>query len=237
MARETPATSSTRRSRARSRSESKKAVTPISLALETRGPGLNAILLLVAIATIVWVRMLPLSLGGLDLFAGDAAMSTLRGELERTLEPGLSGQELDAAVDRQMPRWLEQHRQEFDQLRKEFIVEYRGHFLYPGEDGRQHVLLGDLDSYHWLRMAHNYLVKGTSCDEVLSNGECRDTLANAPVGRRNIYYQSAHIAAIVLLHRLIMLFKPHYPLAATSFLVPVIVGAPGLFLHLQSGWS
>ncbi len=243
MAREIPATSSTRRGRARSRSESEKAVIPTSPALETRGPGLNAILLLVAIATIVWVRMLPLSLGGLDLFAGDAAMSTLRGELERTLEPGLSGQELDAAVDRQMPRWLEQHRQEFDQLRKEFIVEYRGHFLYPGEDGRQHALLGDLDSYHWLRMAHNYLVKGTSCDEVLSNGECRDTLANAPVGRRNIYYQSAHIAAIVLLHRLITLVKPHYPLAATSFLVPVIVGASGAIpafaigLELGGAWS
>ena len=61
------------------------------------------------------------------------------------------------------------------------------------------------------------------------DGQCRDTYANAPVGRRNVYNRSLHIAAIVALHRLITWFKPAYPLEASSFLVPVIVGVLGVF--------
>ncbi|MBV8359751.1 MAG: hypothetical protein JO189_17715, partial [Deltaproteobacteria bacterium] len=69
---------------------------------------------------------------------------------------------------------------------------------------------------------------GTTCDAIIG-GQCRDTYANAPVGRRNVYNRSPHIVAIVALHRLITFFKPSYPLDASSFLIPVIIGVLGIF--------
>jgi oligosaccharyl transferase STT3 subunit len=97
---------------------------------------------------------------------------------------------------------------------------------YRGEDGRERVYLGDFDSYLWLRHARNYLRTGTTCDAVVA-GECRDTYALAPVGMRMHYARSLHIAAIAWLHRLIRTFQPAYPLPASAFWVPVLVGAVG----------
>jgi len=97
---------------------------------------------------------------------------------------------------------------------------------YRAEDGRERVYLGDFDSYLWLRHARNYLRTGTTCDAVIA-GECRDAYTLAPVGMRMHYARSLHIAAIAWLHRLIRTVQPEYPLPASAFWVPVLVGAVG----------
>jgi asparagine N-glycosylation enzyme membrane subunit Stt3 len=96
-------------------------------------------------------------------------------------------------------------------------------FRYRGPDAREHVYLGDYDSYFWLRQARSYLRSGTVCDAVV-DGECRDAHGGAPVGRLMPYDRSLHVAAIVALHRLVTVFSPAYPLDATAFWVPVLVG-------------
>ena len=107
---------------------------------------------------------------------------------------------------------------------------------YTGEDGHEHVYLGDYDSYVWLRNARNYLRTGTTCDAVV-NGECRDLYGNAPVGSQMRYGRSLHIVAIVAVHRVLSLFRPGYPLAASAFWVPVIVGAFGALSAMAIGWQ
>jgi hypothetical protein len=106
---------------------------------------------------------------------------------------------------------------------------------YRGEDGREHVYLGDYDSYVWVRHARNYLRSGTTCDATVA-GTCRDTYANAPVGRPMLYGRSLHIVAIVALHRAISAFVPGYPLLATAFWVPVAVGLLGVPPAFGIGW-
>jgi oligosaccharyl transferase STT3 subunit len=98
---------------------------------------------------------------------------------------------------------------------------------YRGEDGGEHVYLGDVDSYLWLRQARNYLRTGTTCDEVVGE-ECRDVYANAPVGRRMPYAGSLHVGAVVWLHRVIRAIRPNYPLPASAYWVPVLVGVLGV---------
>jgi hypothetical protein len=98
---------------------------------------------------------------------------------------------------------------------------------YRGEDGSEHVYLADYDAYLWVRHARNYLRTGSTCDATV-DGTCRDTLANAPVGRPMLYGRSLHIVAIVALHRAITAFVPGYPLHATAFWVPVVVGLLGV---------
>ena len=111
----------------------------------------------------------------------------------------------------------------------------RAQLRYPGADGRAHTYLGDYDSYLWLRHARRYLQAGTTCDAI-SQGVCRDTYGNAPVGRPSLYHRSLHIVAIVALHRMVTFFRPGYPLPASAFLVPVIVGALGAVPAFAIGW-
>jgi len=103
----------------------------------------------------------------------------------------------------------------------------RAELTFRGDDGREHVYLGDYDSYLWVREARNYLRSGTTCDAVVE-GRCRDTLTNAPVGADMRYARSLHVAAIVAMHRLIALLAPGYPLTSSAFWVPVVVGVLGV---------
>jgi len=94
---------------------------------------------------------------------------------------------------------------------------------FTGADGREHVYLGDHDGYLFVRHAQHLLRTGTACDAEV-DGECRDTLAPAPVGRRSRYHDSLHVWAIAGLHRLVRLVAPDYPITSTAFFVPVIGG-------------
>jgi hypothetical protein len=99
-------------------------------------------------------------------------------------------------------------------------------FRHRGTDGREHAYLGDYDSYLWVRHARNLLRTGSEC-EAIEDGECRDTLAHAPVGRRMRYTGSLHVAAVAGLHRVLDRLRPGYPLTATAYWVPVLAGALG----------
>jgi hypothetical protein len=100
-------------------------------------------------------------------------------------------------------------------------------WTHVGEDGRERVYLGDLDSYLWLRHARTLLRTGQACDAI-ADGECRDTYTNAPVGARTSYARSLHVAALAGLQRLISWLGSEQPLSATALLLPVIVGVAGV---------
>jgi len=103
----------------------------------------------------------------------------------------------------------------------------RAQLQYAGADGRRHVYLGDYDSYLWIRHARNVVKHGESCDRV-ERGTCMDALAAAPVGRPSPYARSLHVWAIAGLHRLITFAVPDYPLPASAYWLPVLVGVLGV---------
>jgi asparagine N-glycosylation enzyme membrane subunit Stt3 len=172
-----------------------------------------------------WIRLLPLwavSYRATDLAHAKAraqcvAASFITGE--RSPPSGVS--------ERQVDDWIGAHYDWFEHQRQAAATRLESDLTYAAEDGSRHVYLGDFDSYHWLRMARNYLRSGTTCDAG-AGPECRDTYANAPVGRTNVYARSLHIAAIVLVNDLATKFKAGYPLAGSAFLVPVVVGMAGV---------
>ena len=189
---------------------------------------LRWVLLIAGVALVAWIRLLPLSLG---VLTDQAALQAERREAQ-TIEAGLAAdmtpERRQSAITSGVNRWRKEHRAEFEAQREQNLRALRAELTYQDADGASHVFLGDFDSYHWLRMARNYLRTGTTCDAVVA-GQCRDTYANAPVGRAALYNRSLHIAAIVALHRLITFLKPAYPLEASSYLVPVLVGILGVF--------
>ncbi len=179
-----------------------------------------------AAALTAWIRLLPLSAGVLDDAARTEVLSSQSQIMAAGLPLNLPVADRGAEVSRRLEQW--QKGADFDAQVRQQAVLLKSQFSYQGDDGVQRIILGDMDSYHWLRMARNYLQTGTTCDTV-TGGQCRDTYANAPVGRQNVYNRSLHIAAIVAVHRLMTWFKPAYPLPASSYLVPVIAGVLGVF--------
>src|SRR5262245_38084809 len=114
-------------------------------------------------------------------------------------------------------------------------AEARDLLRHRGADGREHVYLGDYDSYLWVRHARNVIRTGTACDAVVA-GECRDTYANAPIGAPMHYGRSLHITAIVALHHVLERLVPGIPLTATAYWVPVVVGLLGVPPAVGIGW-
>src|SRR5262249_36363261 len=130
--------------------------------------GWTAVLLVAAaVIAVGWIRLRPLGLHGLD----DRAAAEVRDRLAGGGDPG------QAAVE----AWITQHPERFARKVAATRDRLAGPYTYRAEDGRDHVYLGDLDSYLWLRRARQYLRAGTTCDTV-AQGDCRDLHTLAPVG-------------------------------------------------------
>lgn len=186
-------------------------------------------------ALVLWIRVLPRSLASLDETAERVVRIQLRERMEAQGSSDASRAERDRTADALVDAWVAQHRAEFDAEVAATAQRLKSPYLFLGEDGKPHVYLGDYDSYLWLRHASTLLRTGSPCDAIV-NGDCRDTLTNAPVGASSIYARSLHVYAIARLHQLVTAFAPKYPLETTSFFVPVIVGCLGVLPAFFIGW-
>lgn len=182
-----------------------------------------AALLALAAAIVLWIRLLPLSLPGVPARAVSIVRSHVVARLDAERADVATPVGLRGAVD----AWIAAHPAEFSRDVAAKIDELSAGLQYEDTAGRRRPFLGDYDSYLWLRAARNYLRGGSVCDRV-SAGECRDTFTLAPVGTTMRYGRSLHTAAIVAVHRVATCVDPHYPLPASAYLVPVIVGALGV---------
>lgn len=191
-------------------------------------PAIHYGLLLVALVFVGWVRLLPLSLGGLGNDASRAILQAQSQQIAAQLPAGTTKSQAKRAIESGLARWRATHAKQFASERNQIVASLRSQLTYKGADGKRHVFLGGYDGYQWLRMARNYLRTGHTCDAFVK-GQCIDTYANAPVGRVNIYAHSLHIDAIIALDRVMTFLRPGYPLASASFLVPVIIGLLGVF--------
>lgn len=101
-------------------------------------------------------------------------------------------------------------------------------WTYVAEDGREHVYLGDLDSYLWLRHARTLLRTGDPCDAVV-DAACRDQHTGAPLGAVTSYARTLHVAAIAGMHRLLTAWSGRdAPLSVASSATTLLVALAGV---------
>lgn len=143
-------------------------------------------------------------------------------------------------LQKRLDDWILLHAHEFEIEKAQIAQRLKARLTYTAADDKEYIYLGDYDSYVWLRNARNYLRTGTTCD-TNDDGKCLDTYSLAPVGGEMQYNRSLHIVAIVGIHRFITFFSPDYPLSASAFLAPVVVGVlgvvPAFFLGCSLGGS
>ncbi|MGD9764210.1 MAG: STT3 domain-containing protein [Candidatus Binatia bacterium] len=190
----------------------------------------SAALLLLAAAIVLYVRLAPLSLSTVPV----QARMAVRGQL--AARPDVQAAASRAPADparmveyreRVIDQWIAAHSAQFERDVAAETDRLTAAVTYEDSAGRRWPLLGDYDSYAWLRAARNQLRHGTVCDAV-ADGQCRDMLTLAPHGTAMIYGRTPHVVVIAALHRIATWFDPHLPLPVTAFLVPVIVGVLGV---------
>ncbi|HEY1269716.1 MAG TPA: STT3 domain-containing protein [Candidatus Binatia bacterium] len=191
------------------------------------GNAVSLILALACVTLVIWIRSLPAFLPGADELAQKIVDRRVREQLSPDVMRQFPPERWMETVDAAAKEWMERNPAQVAAAEQKALAEIRSEMTFTAADGRSYTHLGDYDSYVWLRNARTYLSKGTTCDAIVG-GECRDTYGNAPVGYRMVYNRSLHIAAIVAVHRLITFFRPGYPLLASAFLVPIILGALGV---------
>jgi hypothetical protein len=195
--------------------------------LERETKTVSWILVLLCMALVIWLRLLPLALSVTDDIADGRVQQRLYERLAQEVQPDLSMPQRRAQLALRVTQWMTQQAAQLEAEGRAVSQRLQSQWRYTAADGREYVYLGDFDSYLWLRQARNVLRTGTACDAV-SAGECRDTYALAPVGTRMVYDRSLHTTTIVGLHKFMTLFRPHYPLPASAFLIPVLMGTLGV---------
>ncbi|MBV8359750.1 MAG: hypothetical protein JO189_17710 [Deltaproteobacteria bacterium] len=114
-------------------------------------------LIIAAAALVMWIRLLPLSPGILDDVATLVVWQRRASVVAASLPPEISARSRATELRRLLDQWRQHHLDEFNAERKQVAARLRSELSYAGADGVQHIILGDYDSYHWLRMARNYL--------------------------------------------------------------------------------
>lgn len=187
------------------------------LPLPGAGALAGAAALLAAALLVGWIRLVPL---GLPALAAQAR-ALARGEVARQLRDG--DPPAAAAVD----AWIAAHPDAFAATVAAQHDRLTRAVTYLDAAGRPQVLLGDYDSYAWLRGARALLRAGSECDAVVA-GQCRDTLTLAPVGTTMRYAGSPHTFSIAALHRALTAIDPSHPLPLSAYLIQVLIGMLGV---------
>ncbi len=187
-------------------------------------------LVLSCMILVLYIRMLPAALVVTDDWAANTIQQNIKGQVSAQVDaefPALPQQNRDDLIAKRTTEFTTLHKAEIVQAEQQISEQYKSYMRYTAEDGQQHTYLGDLDSYFWLRYTRNVLHHGNVCDKIV-NGVCIDDHILAPYGSPIGYNPSLHVFAILGLYKFITLFNGNYPLPATSFLVPVIVGMLGI---------
>jgi len=179
---------------------------------------------------VLYIRLLPAALPTTDDWAANTIQQNVRSQVAAQVDaefPALPQTNRDALVTKRTNDLIAANAAQFETTKQQISQQFKSYLRYTGDDGKEYTYLGDLDSYFWLRYTRNYLKSGVVCDTI-QDGKCWDNHILAPYGAQSSYDPSLHVFAIAWLYRIITPFHPNFPLPATSYLIPVIIGMLGV---------
>jgi hypothetical protein len=184
----------------------------------------TAALLAAAALLVLWIRLLPLGLPRVPDRAEALVRQRLAAERAVELPATVSAAERPGRTRQAVDAWVAAHPAEYARQVEVESERLGAQLRADGAGGRSYVLLGDLDSYFWLRQARARLCSGAECAPVDSD---HDPFTLAPVGMKR-RTGSLHVSAIAAVHRIASLVDPAQPLPLSAFWVPVVVGVLGV---------
>jgi len=182
---------------------------------------LSYLLILIPLILTFYIRTLPLELNSLEKSAEASVHNFYRSRISEELQkqyPNIPSQQLGSLAEEQFQAFLSSNGPEVERQIENTYNSLRENFLYK-ENGNEAVLLGDLDSYYYLRQARNLVEKGTVCDEI-EDGVCYDSYTIAPLKIPVSF--NMHPYMILAVHKVLSFFNPGQLLMSSSFYTPFV---------------
>ncbi|HLD05559.1 MAG TPA: STT3 domain-containing protein [Candidatus Nanoarchaeia archaeon] len=142
------------------------------------------ILLLIPLLLTGYFRYQPQELAATDNWAQSAVHNSIRNNIADEVQkqfPNLPSQNKNELVDQQLNQALKENQALIEQQVQQISLQFKKSFQGQTAQGKDYTLLGDLDSYYWLRYAENIVDHGSYCDQI-KDGKCWDNYIFAPNG-------------------------------------------------------
>ncbi len=184
----------------------------------------TTLLIIILLLFSFYVRMLPKQLSITDVWAKNAVYNSIKENILNNINkyyPNLPEAQKQQLVNSQFQAFMnnETQRQQINEEIKYVSQEFKKQFEYT-KDGQTHILLGDIDSYYWLRWARNLVDKHQYCDAVI-DGKCMDTHMIAPFGTTTS--KRPHPYMIYLTYKIGRIFNKKLDLMQASYATMVIL--------------
>ncbi len=163
-----------------------KKIKSIKKKFEKTMPRWTTLLLIITLLLFsYYVHMLPKQLSITDSWARNAVYNSIKNNIAANVNkyyPNLPPSQKQEFINSQFEMLLK-NKTQLNQINRQIKYvsqEFKKQFEYTSNN-QTHVLLGDIDSYYWLRWARNLKDTGHYCDEVV-DGRCFDNHMIAPLG-------------------------------------------------------
>lgn len=180
------------------------------------------LLILIPIIITFYIRLLPAEQPITYDWARNSVYNFYRGQIDAGVSqqyPNLPNEQKERIIAQELSKVYSAQAQVIEQQVQQVANQFRQQFSYES-NGKLYPLLGDLDSYYWLRFARNLEQKGTICDEKI-NGVCYDTYTTAPL-KSILDGPYLHTYSIYLLYKIFRIFNNSINMMHASFLAPLV---------------
>jgi len=185
---------------------------------------LTFLLVIIPVILTIYIRVQPQYLPMTDSWAQNSVNNYYRNMISQQVNvqyPNLPQQNKDALINQQFSEFqkanADQLKQQIDQTSQYF----KSGFQYQ-ENDITYTLLGDLDSYSFLRIARNIERNGHTCDE-LRDEKCLDNHMLAPIGLFISPIGSMHENAIYYSYKIFHFFNPKINMMQAQFYLPTLI--------------
>ncbi len=179
------------------------------------------LLLLIPILISAQIRLIPEGLPITDDWARNAVETHYKnGIRQQALQqyPNLPEANLNNIVNEQYSKFTKENKQLIEEQTKQTSLQFKSY--YQSDDG--YTYMPDIDPYHWLRHARNYLEKGHIGDEI-RNGSNVDNHMVAPNGV--VLGDEPHVVIMAYLHKILSVFNSKITLMQSATYHPIIFSA------------
>ncbi|MEK6808741.1 MAG: hypothetical protein AABY14_03580, partial [Nanoarchaeota archaeon] len=179
-------------------------------------------LVLIPIILTFYIRLLPIEQPITEDWARNTVYNFYRGQIDAGISkqfPNLPSEQRAKIIEQEIAKVYSTQGQTIEQQVQQVRSQIRQSYTYE-VNGKLYPLLGDLDSYFWLRFVRNLDEKGMICDEKIDN-ICYDSYTVAPV-RSILDIPFLHSFSIFYLYKIFRIFDNSITLMQSSFLTPLV---------------
>ena len=181
----------------------------------------------------IWMRLQTEKLPLLDDFAQNSVYNFYRSQISNAISqqyPNLPQDNKNKLIDDQLNKAISENRAQIEEQTRQ-TAQYLKESMQYEENGQKYTIMPDIDPYHYLRLARNYLDHGNIGDKKVAQGRVDeiivydkwwDTHMVAPAGMWSYGEEEAQPYVLAYIYKIAKIFNPKIPLMQAAAYFPII---------------